>query len=760
MSSKTRGGSREADDVLAKVAAQLEAGRGGCRVIYVRKEVVEEPELGPEVGQVGLHELLVERLRARGITRLYRFQYEAYRAIMAGRDVFLVSGAATGKTEAFIIPVLDRALKEGARSAIVYPTKALARDQVARFRGYAVPFLLRLDVLDGDTRMKERERIYESPPHVLITNPDMIHFSMARSHRFRRLLKGMSTIVLDEAHVYEGSFGSHVRMILERLRAYLGEELLFVASSATIGNPGELGELLFDRPVQVVEGRPRRRGIAYHVLVSSGTLSRWTVAARLMRLLVRSGLRCLAFVDSQQMCEVVARIAKREGANVMVHRAGLLPEERRDVEAKLKAGELDGVVATPTLELGIDIGLLDAVVMAAPPPSYARYLQRAGRAGRRDRPGYIFTVLADDPIDAYYEREPERFFEQELTPVVFEPYNEEIAKIHLVAMLLERGGRMRLEAVPRGWEKALELCLREEYAVRKGGWLLITKKARREFGFYSLRSAGREVRIIEVGTSRRIGSRSLPMALHDLHPGAIYLHQGRTYEAQELDLERYAAYVRRVPDLPFYTRPIYEVGVSGLELTARRAADGVEVAYGSGQITKTVLGYTIRHLGGGEEEAGALPEAPLVPLDQPISWSFRTKLLVARYGEAARPEAIHALEHALIHAARPVVGAGLSDLGGVSFPTGHIIIYDATPGGSGLSKLLFRRLERAHRIAHDILANCDCEDGCPRCVYDPFCGNNNRILSRLGALRLAEAVLAGQIHAPLGLEVLGEGGLP
>jgi len=753
-----RSPSGEADEVVERISDYLSSTSGGAKVIYVRREVVAEPELGPSVDSIGLHELLAERLKACGIERLYKFQYGAYRAIREGRDVFIVSGAATGKTEAFIIPVLDEALKAGRRSAIIYPTKALARDQLARFERYSVPLLLRMAVLDGDTPEKERLAIYENPPEVLITNPDMIHFSLPRSARFRRLLKGVKTLVLDEAHVYEGSFGSHVRMIIERLKKLLGPDAKFVASSATIGNPGELGELLFDRPVEVIEGTSRRKGIAYHALVSSGTLSRWTVASRLLYLASRAGLKCLAFVDSQQMCEVVARMARRDGVKVMVHRAGLLKEERREVEDKLKSGELEAVVATPTLELGIDIGLLDAVIMVAPPPSFARYLQRAGRAGRRGRPGYIFTVLADDPIDAYYEREPERFFEQELTPVVFEPYNEEIAKIHVIAMAMERRGRLKVDEVPRGWEKAVQLCVEEGYAVLKAGWLLLTRKAFREFGSYSLRSAGREVSIIDRARGARIGTRSLPMALHDLHPGAVYLHQGRIYEVEELDLGRFVAYVKRMPDdLPYYTRPVYEVNVTDLLLTAFRTVNGVEVAYGSGRVEKTVLGYTIRYLFGGEERPS---EMPIVPLEEPISWSFRTKLLLARYGEVVEPEAIHALEHAVIHAARPVVGAGLSDLGGVSYPTGHVVIYDATPGGSGLSKLLFKRLEKAHRIAYDILANCDCEDGCPRCVYDPFCGNNNRLLSRKGALKLIDAVLKGLVKAPLGLDIMAGGGLP
>lgn len=742
-----------ADAILEDIDRGLRASRGSPRFIYVHEEVVREPEPGPRVEQVGLHEALVERLKDSGIERLYKFQYEAYKAITSGEDVFLASGAATGKTEAFILPVLDMAVKEGAKSIIIYPTKALARDQLVRFRRYSIPFLLRMAVLDGDTPRHERERIYSNPPDLLITNPDMIHFSLPRSRRFRALASGAKVVVLDEAHVYEGSFGSHVRLVLERLRACSGHDVQFVASSATIGNPAELGELLFGRQVKVIEGVRRRRGKAYHVLVSAGVLGRWSVTARLLYLATRAGLRCLAFVDSQQMCEVVARIARKQGAHVMVHRAGLLREERHEVEDKLKSGELEGVVATPTLELGIDIGLLDAVIMASPPPSFARYLQRAGRAGRRGRPGYIFTVLADDPIDAYYEREPRRFFEQELTPVVFEPFNEEILKLHLIAFIMERGHRLKEDWLPRGWEKAVDTCIKEGWLVRKAGWLFLTRKAIEEFRHYSLRSAGREVKIVDADTGAKVGSRALPMALSDLHPGAIYFHQGRAYEAVKLDLERLVAYVKRIPeDIPLHTRPIYEVDVSGITLDERREADGVEVAYGSGYITKTVLGYTIRYLYGGPE---APHEAPVVALDEPISWSFKTKLLVARYGESAQPEAIHALEHAIIHAARPVVGAGLSDLGGVSYPTGHVVIYDGTPGGSGLSKLLFKRLERAHRLAYDILISCDCDDGCPRCIYDPFCGNNNRILSRKGAIRLMEALFRGELRAPLGLEVIG-----
>jgi len=519
----------------------------------------------------------------------------------------------------------------------MYPTKALAKDQRLRLTRICFSVGATSAIYDGDTPEHERRAIAENPPSVLITNPDMLHYGLAYSARFRRLVQDVGVVVMDEAHVYEGAFGSHVRMVLERLKRTVRRRLQFIASGATIGNPSELGRLLFDREVEVVVGLPRRRGLAYHVMLSTGGLSRWAVASRLIAFLARVGLKVLGFTDSQQMAELLARMARREGANVAVHRAGLPRSERVKVEEALRSGSLDGVVATPTLELGIDIGSLDAVVMAAPPPSYVKYLQRAGRAGRRGVPGYVFMVLGDDPIDAYYEARPEEYFSQELTPVVFDPDNEEVLKLHVLAYAIQVG-RLRRRDLPPSWLKAavkLEaqglLALRgPAYYPTREAWSLVRERG--------LRGVGPEVQVV-------------------------------CGEVESLDLEALKASVRRVGDLPYYTRPLYEVDVVDLSFEERRVVDGVEVAYGEGTVTKTVVGYAKYLVQYAEDRAR--PEA-VKYLDEPISWSYRTKLMEARYAECADPEAIHALEHAIIHAARPIVGAGLTDLGGVSYPSGHV----------------------------------------------------------------------------------------
>jgi DEAD/DEAH box helicase domain-containing protein len=725
------------NEVVDSVDVELQKVSEKCRVIHVRREVVGDPEYGPMIGELSIHPMLSRALLDYGIERLYSFQYEAYLKIMGGSNVVIVSGTATGKTEAFIIPVIDRVLKEGLRALIIYPTKALARDQLNRFIQFSPPLSYRAAVFDGDTLEGERRRIVESPPHILITNPDMIHFGLAYSSRFRRALQGVKLVVLDEAHVYEGAFGSHMRMIIERLKILLGSGLQFIASSATIGNPEELGKLLFNDDVHVVYGLPRRRGLAYHVLVSSGHLSRWTVTGRLISILSSLGLKVLTFTDSQQMAEVVARIARQNGSNVLVHRAGLLREDRVKVEDAIRSGEIDGVVSTPTLELGVDIGSLDAVVMAAPPPSYVKYLQRAGRAGRRGRVGYVFLVLSDDPIDAYYERKPEEYYAQELTPIVFDPSNDEVIKSHVLAMAIQYF-KFSEDQLPSEWRGSLKALVADGYLVKHGGLYRPTIKAWREFERRGLRSACSEIVIVD--GRNIIGRRELPAALHDLHPNAIYLHQGRVYKVLELNLNMGIAKVERLgDDWPYYTKPLYEVDVDNVNIKEQSRIDSVPVAYGEGLVTKTVVGYATYHIYSGSDQK---PEN-IEFLDTPVSWAYNTKIMIGRYANYVEPEAIHALEHAIIHAARPVVGAGISDLGGVSYPSGHIVVYDSTPGGSGLAKLLYRRLGKAHRVAYEILSQCGCEDGCPRCVYDPFCGNNNRTLSRRGGLKLIEAVLKG-----------------
>ncbi|MCE4624450.1 MAG: DEAD/DEAH box helicase [Desulfurococcales archaeon] len=717
----------------------------GSRIAYIHKEESGDPPPGPTLEESGLHPALVKALKEYGIQRLYDFQYRVFEEYKQGKDLVIVAGTGTGKTEAFIIPVVDEILKSKESAPrpyaiVMYPTKALARDQLYRFKLVLEGKLgLKVEVLDGDTPRDKRAQIYTSPPHVLVTNPDMMHYGLALSDRIRRLVSGFRVLVLDEMHVYQGVFGSHVKWVIERLKRY-SDSPQIIGAGATIGNPQELGRALFGRDPSVVFGPKRRKGRAYHVLVAQGGISRWTLTAQIVAFLSKKGLKTLCFVDSQQMSELVARIARKSyGAQVAVHRAGLEASYRRRVEQDFREGRLKAVVATPTMELGIDLGDLDAIVMATLPRSISSYLQRAGRAGRRGRPGLIVTVLGDDPIESYFLRRPKELFSMEPDPSYIEPANPEIVRVHAAALLLE-SGILKESNIPeplvRG-VKDLEIL----GAVKRYGdkYFPVWDRLREIVKSSGLRSAGPQVTIVE--GEKRIGYRELPLALYDLYPGAIYYHAGKAYLSVELDLEKYRALVRRVGgQVKFYTKPMYTVDLSSVRPLEKRMSGPLLLTYAEVDLNVIVTGYVVR-----EEYTGR--KLGEVIYDKPITWKYTTKAVITRYPNPgiadpiARISGYHALEHALISASKPVVGASDTDLGGISYPSGHIVIYDSTPGGNGASRLVFERYERVQDIAENILADCDCEDGCPKCVYSPYCGNNNQFLSRRNAYKILISVL-------------------
>lgn len=736
----------ESSGILQAVADAI--GRLGGRVAYRHLEESGDPPPGPVLEDSGLHTALRRALEELGVTRLYKHQFEALRAFRAGRSMVIASGTGTGKTEAFAIPIAEALLGSGPNpprpyALILYPTKALARDQLYRFKALFEGGLgYRVEVLDGDTPPGRRQEIYLDPPHVLVSNPDMLHYGMAFSDRFRALVSRVRVVVLDELHVFGGVFGAHVKWVIYRLRRLAGgRRILYIGSGATIGNPGELGRTLFGVDVEVIRGPRRRRGRAVHVFVDQGRASRWTLAAAIISELVRRGLKVIGFADSQQTAELLARIARRSfGVTMLVHRAGLRAEERRRVEEAIREGSAKAVAATSTLELGIDIGDLDAVVMARLPRSYSSYIQRAGRAGRRGRMGLVATVLGDDPIEAYFLARPLEYFRQEPDPTYIEPANINVARIHAAALLLQEG-LVDAADTPAPLARALEELAREGAAKPVGGTRFYPdwKRARGVVENSSLRSSGPVVRIYDAsrrGRDALIGYRELPQALYDLYPGAIYYHAGRAMVSVRLDLNGLRADVRPLGgDVGFYTKPLYTVDVVSVAPIESRYVGPMKVVYGELVLQVSVSGYTVR-----EEYSGATINE--VAYKEPITWRYRTLGVMMRYpdpGFESFTDAIsayHALEHVIISAARPVVGASDTDLGGVSYPSGHVVVYDSAPGGHGASRLVYERLERIHAMAEQILAGCTCEDGCPRCVYSPYCGSGNRFLSRRGALRV------------------------
>ncbi|MEM0341054.1 MAG: DEAD/DEAH box helicase [Acidilobaceae archaeon] len=734
---------------MSEVERLLEelATRYGGRVAFKYSEESREPEPGPFVRELGIDERLAEVLESRGIKRFYKFQAEASKLIMEGRDVTIVAGTGTGKTEAFLIPILNKALKSDQRptALLVYPTKALARDQLSRMKEYLRKLNLRAEVYDGDTPKNERERIVSDPPHLLLTNPDMLHYGLAWPTGLRDLVKGISYAVFDEIHLYGGVFGSHIRWVIQRLLRY-AKDVVFVGSGATLGNPEDHGYKLFGRKPVVVEGPRRRKGLARHYFIDCGRASRWSLASALASELAKSEfkLKVLVFVDSQQMAEKLSRSISRRGVKSFVHRAGLPVDYRAMVEESMRKGDIDVVVATSTLELGIDIGILDVAIMVGLPSNYASYLQRAGRVGRRDKAGYIVTLMGEDPIETYFLRRPNEYFNQEIPPVFTEPANIEVAKLHLAAMLTEMGV-LREKDIPDFAREALEYLISIGAARAEKGKII---GLRRELlnilkSSPGLRSTGFMVSIVDEN-EKKIGYRELPQALYELHPGAIYYHMGKPYVSESLDLDTLRAKVRRIPsDIQIYTKALYDVYAVRKSTEMKRRLGSISVHYGSVNVEIYIKGYMVKDESTGETISEQL-------FEKPLSWSYSTKGLFAVFpslemGYYEASSSFHALEHVLIAAGKPIAGYMDTDVGGVSYPTGFVVIFDSSPGGNGASRTLFERLDSAALLARRILSECTCKDGCPRCVYSPYCGNDNKMLSRRGALRLLEAVLEGTV---------------
>jgi DEAD/DEAH box helicase domain-containing protein len=731
------------NEYLARVCGIREVG-----VIYERVETTGEPEPGPDIYSLDLPEPLVRVLERRGIRRLYRFQHDAYREILNGENVVIVAGTGTGKTEAFFIPLAKSVLtiseKRYPHAIVTYPTKALARDQVKRFSEYLVYKTLSVGIYDGDTSQHQRRKIARTPPSIIVSNPDMIHIGLVYSPHIRKFIENARFLVFDELHVYEGVLGAHLHHLVHRVKLFKKASPQFVASSATIANPRDFAESIFEEKFKVVQGSLLRRGTAVHILVSAGPLSRWAVTSHVVSFLAENNLKFLVFVDSQQMAEVLARtIEKEHEVKIGVHRAGLSQEIRKSVEEQLRQGKINGVISTPTLELGIDIGTLDAVVMAAPAPSYVKYLQRAGRAGRRGK-GYVITVLADDPIDSYYANHPEDFFNQELTPNIIEPLNEEVLKTHVMAYLLQ-AGRVRVNSLPAEWLRVLDDLVVNRVVKIYGPYVVVNyARARRLFAERSsIRSTGPDIEVVDDEVGEVIATRELPLAVLELYPGAIYLYSKTPYRVISLDLEKKQARIKRVKeDIEVYTRPLYTVDIADYDILEERTSElGFKVNYSKVLLELVVDGYIVRSSYTGEV-------ITTVELSPKIVYRYVTMATLfklpeySELGAGGCAEAYHAIEHATISASRVTIGAGLTDLGGVSYPSGDIAVYDAVVGGSGLSKLLYERLERTLRVVYEIVSRCNCEDGCPRCIYSPYCGNNNRVLSR----RKAQYVLKNTLY--------------
>jgi DEAD/DEAH box helicase domain-containing protein len=737
-------------------------------------KAIEEaaPEPGSAVEDLPVNEAIIDILKSKKISYVYKFQEEAIKEILHGHDVVITAPTSSGKTEAFCIPILQQVAQqlshfgslrgaEGRVSAIfVYPTKALARDQFPKIKELADPLGVRVAVIDGDTLEKERRCLIDTPPDIIITNFDTLHYNMIHRTKLSRMLKTAKFLLTDEAHVYTGVFGANVHHIIGRLERLLGRRLQIVAASATLPNAAEFCQTLFGRKMKVVNGRGRRGKINLAIIFPS-LRSHRSLVLDLLRQSTRNKHRTIVFANSHLSSELMAFYGKRQGINIRVHRAGLIPALRKEIEQEFKSGQLMALSATSTLELGIDIGNIDTVISHIVP--ITRLVQRVGRAARRGQQGYAFLALSNDPISQYYKMHPEDYLADHEWAFT-DPSNPFVQEYQVLAMTCDRP-LLIAESQPV-WNILQKLISRGIVKVVRGRFVPNLKDALKALEQYSIRGIGSKIDI--KFNNKIVGDRVLPQALEELHQNAIYFLAGRRYKVEELHFQQNSPpYAKLAPipyDYPYYTKALTDEWPSIEEIYEKKDVFGVEVAYCSIKIQKRVLGYSNIEIG------QDITQGKKLMMEKPLEYEFLTKGLLFR---APRPVGIlqgvedqnyvemsgfHASEHVIIEGSAMITGGASQDLGGISLgSTGFIFVYDGSIGGNGASRILYDRLDNAFGRSLRILSECSCnsESGCPRCTYSYRCGNNNEFLHKHAAIEVMNRIVEGE-KTEIGEAVSGE----
>lgn len=743
-------------------ALTLDPARRDGRIVATAEEEggrAEETPLPPD-----LEPRLTAALEANGIARLYSHQADCFRRA-ATENLVIATATASGKSLAFNLPVLNRiATDPKARALYLYPTKALAQDQARALANLAPPEL-RPAIYDGDTPREERPQIRRRS-NLVLTNPDMLHVGILPHHRnWGDFLANLEWVVIDEAHTYRGVFGSHVANVIRRLRricrAY-GREPGFLLASATIANPVELAEELTGLPFGLVDldGAPsagREIRLMNPPLIDPATGARRSSlaeAADLLADLVIAGVRTICFLRSRRGIELIHKFARERltakghsdlAKRIATYRAGYTPAQRRKIEAELAGGELLAVAATNALELGIDIGHLDAAICVTFPGTVASLRQMWGRAGRNSR-GLAIYIAGPDGLDQYFCRHPDEFLERPVEAAILDPRSPEIADRHLIAA----GFELPLTGEDEAFfgddldRRTGALVTRGE--LRKSGRGLVPRRTRFAAGDVSLRfSSAESVAVIDRGSGEVIGTVELGRAFTTLHPGAIYMHLGSSWEVESLDPDFGQAVVRSF-DGEWYTRPKLESDIFIEREQERRKVCGIELRFGELTVTDRVTGF--QRILTADQEA-----IDLIELNLPEQ-EFRTRGLwypvpTGLSGELPLKDllgTLHAAEHTQIAVLPLIAMCDRWDIGGLSTnlhpQTGEptIFIYDGHPGGIGLTRRGFREFERLTGDAARLIAECPCEAGCPSCVQSPKCGNLNEHLFKQGAADLLRAM--------------------
>lgn len=764
--------------------SQLGGGSNPPQLQHVRRiparQAVNEP------WPVWVHPDLVSAYSFLGVVQPWRHQVIGANAGHGGEHTIIATGTASGKSLAYQLPALDAvhraALRvaenpglletDGAVTLYLSPTKALAADQLAALNSLNLP-TLRAATYDGDTAPADRRWIRDHSNFILC-NPDMLHFGVLPNHTWwARFFKRLKYVIIDEAHSYRGVFGSHVAVLMRRLRricAHYGASPVFMGASATSSDPGASFARLIGAPVTTVTEDYSPHGATTVALWEpeltdfkgeNGAKSRRTAIAEtsdLLANLVSSHVRTIAFIKSRRGAETISSVTKRLlddvdpslPPRVAAYRSGYLPEERRELEKALRSGDLLGVSSTSALELGIDISGLDAVLVAGWPGTRASFFQQIGRAGRAGQDALATFVASDDPLDTFLVHHPEAIFDQAVEATVFDPSNPYVLGPHLCAAAAELPITLADLAIFDASTPALldQLVAQGYLRKRPAGWFWTHPQS--AAAMVNLREdGGGPINIIEAETGALLGTMGSPQSHYQAHTGAVYVHQGTSYVVLELNEADHCALVRRgTPD--FYTTARDVTQIEVLESLKNEVWGPVEMHFGAVQVRTQVVSFQRKAIISNE----VLGEEPLElearDLFTKAVWFTLDNQTMLGGGlvEPQFPGALHAAEHAMIGLLPLVASSDRWDVGGVSTAihadTGQptIFVYDGHPGGAGFAERGFDMARTWIKATMEAIEACECPSGCPSCVQSPKCGNKNNPLDKAGAVLLLKLLLS------------------
>jgi DEAD/DEAH box helicase domain-containing protein len=701
-------------------------------------------------------------LERAGVKRLYTHQAAALDAARRGENIVVVTPTASGKTLCYNLPVLTELLTDReARALYIFPTKALTQDQlnaVHRFR------LAPAAVYDGDTPDAAKAEIRENA-RIILTNPDMLHLGILPNHlKWHDFLAHLKFVVIDEIHTYRGVFGTQVAHTLRRLRrlaAHHGADPQFILTSATIANPAEHAQHLTGLPVTLIEGSGAPQGardFLFWRVPQHTTYLREVVW--LLEVLLEEQARTIAFARARQVVERILRQVRREiapplAARLTAYRGGYLAAERREIELELFSGRLLGVVATNALELGIDVGEMEVCLIAGYPGTIASTWQQAGRVGRRERDSLVIFIAVANPLDQYFLRHPEAFFEKPTESALIDTANP------YLLLGQARCAAQELPLTPADlalWDPVLVdllTILEEDGQVMRadGRWFYTGQDYPAEK--VNLRTTGRTFQLRDRGEKNRlVGTMDGHTAFSEAYPGAIYLHQGETYRVEELDIPGETAYLRRV-DVDYYTMVGREKSTEILETLSEKELYGHRFAVGRLRVRTRVTGYIKKHELTGQVLGGESLSLPEEVLETVGMWVCPSPELTAQVKAAGLDlmGGLHAVEHAAIALLPLYAMCDRSDVGGLSTvlhtQTGEptVFIHDAYEGGVGFAEKGYEKAEELLAATLEAVAACPCENGCPSCIHSPKCSNFNRPLDKEAAILILHGLL-GRTYEP------------